>query len=351
MTDKTDKTDDGEFVVKPSYIDGVFADLIKMQVDLDNDPLTGGIKRLQDKNAQLRAMLSRVEKVFLQVSYDIQRFTRQHRVESTCLDLAVNHLLGTDIEVRSAPSVREREALARNKLKDDAQKVEVLASGIADLNFLLVAIKAKRADLKDTSGRLRDQIRMCKDEIEVMNLRWGSRKPGADPLKPNASAFSNEDEVNHILRGIGLADDPDEGIVPTATIPAATPLVEMAAAFQKALREGPTDEDWDEDVDGDVGLATDPQVRIVVQSPIPVVDAPVVVPVPEPILAPVPEPVPAPLQEQVVVHAVAVVLPAKASEADIEDFFAASEEEGDDGADLVGLPDDEMDLDDILGLM
>ena len=48
--------------------------------------------------------------------------------------------------------------------------------GIQDLDAVLSVIRAKRTDLKDIQGRLRDQFKICQEEIGLGG-RWGSRLP------------------------------------------------------------------------------------------------------------------------------------------------------------------------------
>jgi hypothetical protein len=51
-----------------------------------------------------------------------------------------------------------------------------LSMGIQDLDSVLSVIRVKRTDLKDIQGRLRDQFKICQEEIGL-GARWGSRLP------------------------------------------------------------------------------------------------------------------------------------------------------------------------------
>ena len=63
----------------PARLDAIYGELAAMQVDLDADPLELGPKRLNEKIAHGRAMLSKCERIFLSISQDLHRYKRQHR--------------------------------------------------------------------------------------------------------------------------------------------------------------------------------------------------------------------------------------------------------------------------------
>ena len=186
------------FVIDADYVDRVYHELGAMSVELDDDPLEFGPRRLSEKLAKVRGMLDRCERVFIQVSYDLHRFRRQHRIENTTLELEIRRMMAVDPETRAGRAVKDRVAIAKTKLLTEVSSLDNLESGILEFEGTLVVIKAKRADLKDTSGRLRDQIRLCRDEIEHMSARWGTRRPGAPALTPGL-APNGVDAVDALL--------------------------------------------------------------------------------------------------------------------------------------------------------
>ena len=164
-------------------IDEVYANLGSMTVKLDDDPLLYGPKRLNAKVAETRAMLSRCERVFLQVSQDLHRLKRQHRALELDYDIRMSDLLANDPQVRANHNIADREATAKTKLEADIRELSRMDGLIVDLETLMAVIKAKRTDLKDSASRLRDQIRLCQEEIGLGG-RWGSRVPGAVEVTP-----------------------------------------------------------------------------------------------------------------------------------------------------------------------
>ena len=188
----------------PASVVSVYEELGKLEVHLDSDPLIYGPKRLNNKVAEGRAMLGRCETLFLQVSQDRHRFSRAHRLESVALDLAKKRLYDKDPEVRAGRSVSDRDAIATGKLSTQVLEANRLELAVQDLDALIVVIKAKRADLRDAEGRLRDQIRLCSEEIGLGG-RWGSQMPGAPELEPGQGRSTGDDirAVNDLLVGLG----------------------------------------------------------------------------------------------------------------------------------------------------
>ena len=85
----------------PDFIESVYLELPGLQVELDEDPIIFGPKRLNGKIAQARKQRDRLEKIFLQVSHDLHRFVKTHRVAETAFDLARKFLFANDPQTRS----------------------------------------------------------------------------------------------------------------------------------------------------------------------------------------------------------------------------------------------------------
>jgi hypothetical protein len=149
-----------------------------MQVELDADPLDLGPKRLNGKIAECRGMLSRCERIFLDVSQHLHRYKRLHRAASADFKLRMRDLLTNDTEVRMGRNVTDREAIAANKLRTEAEEIDRLTANVEDLEAMLTVVRTKRADLKDIQGRLKDQLKVCQEEISLGG-RWGRSLPTA----------------------------------------------------------------------------------------------------------------------------------------------------------------------------
>jgi hypothetical protein len=178
--------------------DRIYDELRELCILLDDDPLSFGPKRLQDKTSKVQGMLGRCERVFLDISQKLQNNRRAYRIENATLMMAKKNLYATDPETRAGRSVADREAIAEGKLKDLVQKVHQLDVSVQDLEAIMIVIKAKRSDLRDTQGRLRDQLRLCQEEIGL-GSHWGSRVLGADEIDSRYVAPVHTDHLDEII--------------------------------------------------------------------------------------------------------------------------------------------------------
>ena len=128
--------------------------------------------------------------MYLQVSKNIQRCRAAHRSAQTALDLAKKNLLANDPETRAGRNLATQDAIASIKLREEVEEVEKLTSALEDIDALLAVIKSKRADLRDIQGRIRDQIKLCQEEIGLGG-RWGSKPPPGKSSPPSLDQESS----------------------------------------------------------------------------------------------------------------------------------------------------------------
>lgn len=156
------------------YIESIYKQLSKMDVELDPDPIEFGPSKLNNKTAESRKYLSQTEKVFLQVSQNLHKYKRDLLVAETQYNLEQTRLMAEDPHVRQGRSQQEREALASTQLVHIQSKINECRLAVHDLEDVLKVIKAKRTDLKDLQGRIRDQLKLCQEQI-ALGQRWGQK--------------------------------------------------------------------------------------------------------------------------------------------------------------------------------
>lgn len=160
--------------VELSYMERVYSSLGAMDVALDPNPIEFGPGRLNNKVAEVRSLLSQTEKLFMEVSHNLHKYKRDLLVAETEYALEQTRLMADDPHVRSGRSQGEREALASTKLVPIQTRINDNKLAVHDLEDLLKIIKAKRTDLKDIQGRLKDQLKLCQEQL-ALGLRWGSK--------------------------------------------------------------------------------------------------------------------------------------------------------------------------------
>lgn len=192
-----DPTTASDPALDPSRMDGFYTDLATMQMELDADPLELGPKRLNAKISECRGFLTRCERIFLALSQDLHRYKKALRAAKADMHLAKMDLFANNPEVRMGRNVADREAIASNLLRTQAEEIDRLTACVEDLSAVVVVVKAKRADLKDAQGRLKDQLKVCQEEISLGG-RWGRSFPAVNKLNGVARDSSME-SVNDLF--------------------------------------------------------------------------------------------------------------------------------------------------------
>jgi len=185
-------------MITQEYIDLIYTTLSGMDVSLDTDPIEFGPSRLNMKVSEVRGFLSKVEKIFMEVSHNLQKIKRSLLVKQTEYNIEQTQLIANDPHVRSGRSQKEREALASTRLVHIQSKINDLTLSTHDLEDLITVIKAKRTDLKDLQGRLRDQLKLCQEQISL-GQRWGAKTYNEKTFEKPSSTLSAEDEFSNIL--------------------------------------------------------------------------------------------------------------------------------------------------------
>lgn len=208
-------TEPNKHALSPEYMQKCYTALADMEVELDANPLEYGPRRLNNKVAETRNMLTRCEAMALEVSERLHWLKRARLRAETALDLKVKEMMANDPEVRAGRSAGDREAIAHTKLIEERRIISSLAVDIQDAEALRTVVRAKRTDLKDVQGRLRDQRNLCMDEIGL-GARWGSKPPpdeDAPELNPGKYVAPDADEIIAQVEGELHSGDATEVVV------------------------------------------------------------------------------------------------------------------------------------------
>jgi hypothetical protein len=195
--------------ISSEVVESFYSILLGMEVELDADPLQFGPKRLNGKVAKARGMLTECESLYLKVSLWLQKYRSAHRTMELELDIQMKHLFANDPEVRAGRNVADRQALATMKLQDEVRSLSDVTRAQENLEYLITAIKSKKSDLKDVQGRLRDQIKLCQEELGL-GQRWGS-KPPPGTKAPNLDEAPGVDkttlrDLHEMFNGTGVLE-------------------------------------------------------------------------------------------------------------------------------------------------
>lgn len=195
-------------------IDQIYQEIVKQTISLDMDPLEFTPSRLQEMIATVRAMQSQTERWFTLASADCQKLRREKHKIDALIKMTTNDLMIHDIDVRTGRSVREREMLAQDKLKEEVTQSEDLTAAIQEIENLLIVIKAKRADLKDISRSVKEQIRLCKDEMDSLGRSFRGNSGPAYSSVTEASL----DDIESLLQAPPAPKGDGSLLAPNATV-------------------------------------------------------------------------------------------------------------------------------------
>ena len=193
-----------------SEIDSVYTELADMQMELDNDPIRFGPKRLNSKVADCKKLVSRCTEIEINLATLLAKILRQQRTAEAELELLMQDLLATDPEVRAGRSVRDREAIANTKMREERSFCRMVTEAGEELKAAITVVKAKKADLKDTQGRLKDQVRLIQEEI-ALGSQWGTAPPPGMKvsLPHDAESYtkSGKNDVEMLIDNVGSVMD------------------------------------------------------------------------------------------------------------------------------------------------
>lgn len=193
-----------------SEIDSVYTELADMQMELDNDPIRFGPKRLNSKVAGCKKLVSRCTEIEINLATLLAKILRQQRTAEAELELLMQDLLATDPEVRAGRSVRDREAIANTKMREERSFCRMVTEAGEELKAAITVVKAKKADLKDTQGRLKDQVRLIQEEI-ALGSQWGTAPPPGMKvsLPHDAESYTKtgKNDVEMLIDNVGSVMD------------------------------------------------------------------------------------------------------------------------------------------------
>lgn len=215
-------------MVEQTYIDNTFDKLSIMDVELDSNPLEFGPSALNEKTATVRRFLSNTERLFMEISQNLHKYKRDLLIKQNLHKISLDRLIAEDPHVRSGRSEREREALASQRLTLLTDDINTLTISVSDLDELLKVVKAKRSDLKDIQNRLRDQLKLCQEQI-ALGQRWGSRL---------ADLTERADDLDEVFAEVLGSDKPKQALPSSGKTTA-----EVSVVLSKVEVDVDTDED------------------------------------------------------------------------------------------------------------
>lgn len=187
-------------LIDREYLDTLSKRMISVRVDLDPDPLNQGPTVLNEKIAETANQLTKVRNIQAKLEHNLLLVKRQERVVGKMLELKINDLIVNDPMIKPLKSQKDRDAAARLALQDAVDNHSRYLDAIFEVESVMEVAKLKTSELRDVSRSLKDQMRMCQEEIKLGG-RWGKT-----PTKAVKKAVVAEDNVEDFLTSMLTPD-------------------------------------------------------------------------------------------------------------------------------------------------
>lgn len=181
-------------LISDEWVHSLYERLTKMDVQLDPNPLEMGPGAINNKHSELRTAISNLERISLEVLHNLHNFKRELTSQKLNYSLEQTRLMASDPQVKVGRSQAEREALAATKLTKFIIQINELELAVQDLEAADKVIKGKRNDLKNLQATLKDQYRVCQEQI-ALGGRWG-RGSAVSSFSRSSTPVIQEDSLN-----------------------------------------------------------------------------------------------------------------------------------------------------------
>lgn len=194
-------------LVDREVIDKVYSSLLAIHIQLDEDPLGGGPTRLNEKMAKAANMQTRVRNWQQVIAHKSHLFNRQHRLVAKNFEMLMRDRTLYHPKANSFKSQKDRENAAKLLLSDELEELESYEEAKFELEAVLEALKLKDRDIRDLIQRLRDQMRLCQEEIKI-GRRWGKSHNVETVNESATSSHISESAFDDLLDDILTDSEP-----------------------------------------------------------------------------------------------------------------------------------------------
>lgn len=144
----------------------IYDRLLAIEFKIDTEPVLDP-RYLNEKIGELHLYIGEVEKFSIQVSKETSEYQRSLNNAEAKYEEAKESLLTDDTEIKNLPNIKDREAKANSKLKEDLQLIQKYKGEVSDLNNLLKAINLKLKNLGRANSDIRMQLRIMESQIKL----------------------------------------------------------------------------------------------------------------------------------------------------------------------------------------
>lgn len=144
----------------------IYSRLLAINLQIDSSAIPNPAY-INSKIGQCHIFIDEVEKFAIQINQEISVIQRAFNDAQASFDTAKEGLMTTDEDIKDRPNIKDREALANSKLKDELLEVQKYANDLSDLNNLLRAVSLKLRNLSRANTDIKMQLRVMEAQIKL----------------------------------------------------------------------------------------------------------------------------------------------------------------------------------------
>lgn len=122
---------------------------------------------INQKIGECHVYIEEVEKMHIRVSKEQSIVQRALNNALSAFDSDKDRLMSEDPEIKEKPSIRDREAAANGKLRDQLKDIKELQNEVSDLNNLSKAVNLKIKNLNRANNDIRMQLRIMEAQVKL----------------------------------------------------------------------------------------------------------------------------------------------------------------------------------------
>jgi hypothetical protein len=154
-----------------------YALLDKLNVKIDEDPVSSGMDSMKSKLARVVNYHSLVARMFRRALRNEAVARKRVRVKEEMLKAAKNELLATDEDVQSGRSREDRDSMANLKLKTTIQELQEARNMLTDAETFAKCVKIAADNLVEAREAISRQFSMITQEISLGLVTGDSFSP------------------------------------------------------------------------------------------------------------------------------------------------------------------------------
>jgi len=143
--------------MEQTEIEKIYTEISQLQIELSPDPTVLGAHYINGAISKCRNHLNRISLFRLRMSQERRGVKSRLAGEETLLSAEKDRMMAEDDDVKRAPNVRDREAIANTKLRERLNRIYLLKSELLDLETVEKAVILVHEELIRTSNEIKTQ--------------------------------------------------------------------------------------------------------------------------------------------------------------------------------------------------